>query len=306
MSHALETTEPEPAPPHRHVTRVPLRWADMDAYGHVNNVAYLRYLQEARVDMLFLHAARRGAGDLSSGMLVAHHDVGYLAPLSFRRRPLTVETWVREVRNSTFTLAYDVLDVDDGERRVYASAVTTLVPYDLTAGRPRRLTGDEKAVLEGYHEPLEPAHGARHDAPPALDETVKTHVYECSVRFDDLDSYGHVNNVTFAEYMQEARVDFVQRHMFDAMAPHEGSVVAHQGIDYLAPVRFRTEPLQVHAWVTRIGGSSFDVAYEVRDGDDVHARGTSALVAYDVNLQQARTLTQAERDALEPFLQVPQ
>ena len=36
----------------RHVYRCPLRWGDMDAQGHVNNAAYLDYLQEARVDFL--------------------------------------------------------------------------------------------------------------------------------------------------------------------------------------------------------------------------------------------------------------
>ena len=33
-----------------HVYRCPLRWSDMDAYGHVNNVRFLTYLEEARID----------------------------------------------------------------------------------------------------------------------------------------------------------------------------------------------------------------------------------------------------------------
>ena len=33
-----------------------MRWADMDLLGHVNNVVYVDYLQEARVDMLRTHA----------------------------------------------------------------------------------------------------------------------------------------------------------------------------------------------------------------------------------------------------------
>ena len=79
------------------------------------------------------------------------------------------------------------------------------------------------------------------------------HVFECAVRFDDLDSYGHVNNVTFAEYLQEARIDFAHRHLAGALEPHEGAVVAHQSIDYVLPVPFRTEPIRVEVWVTRIG-----------------------------------------------------
>ena len=40
----------------RHVYECPMRWADMDLLGHVNNVIYVDYLQEARVDMLRVHA----------------------------------------------------------------------------------------------------------------------------------------------------------------------------------------------------------------------------------------------------------
>ena len=37
-----------------------MRWADMDLQGHVNNVIYVDYLQEARVDMLRVHAETGG------------------------------------------------------------------------------------------------------------------------------------------------------------------------------------------------------------------------------------------------------
>jgi acyl-CoA thioester hydrolase len=129
------------------------------------------------------------------------------------------------------------------------------------------------------------------------------HVYECAVRFDDLDRYGHVNNVTFAEYLQEARVDFAHRYLADTLESHEGSVVGYQALDYLRPVSFRTSPLQVWLWVTRIGTSSFDVAYEVSDDDAVYVRATGALVAFDVAEHRPRPLTEAERAALAKFLE---
>ena len=50
----------------RHRYECPMRWADMDLLGHVNNVTYVDYLQEARVDLLRHHGPtahrRRGAG----------------------------------------------------------------------------------------------------------------------------------------------------------------------------------------------------------------------------------------------------
>ena len=44
----------------RHVYECPMRWADLDLLGHVNNVTYVDYLQEARVDMLRAHAPDTG------------------------------------------------------------------------------------------------------------------------------------------------------------------------------------------------------------------------------------------------------
>ena len=64
-----------------HGYRCPMRWGDMDAQGHVNNAAYLDYLQEARVD--FLLSGPPVMHDLlESGVLVVSHQVEYLAPIA--------------------------------------------------------------------------------------------------------------------------------------------------------------------------------------------------------------------------------
>jgi acyl-CoA thioester hydrolase len=292
----------------RHVSDVQLRWADMDALGHVNNVVHLRYLQEARVDMLFVHAAEHGAEDLASGVVVSRHEITYRAPLMFRPRPVRVETWVRDIRPASFRLGYEVVDVDpeSGARTVYVAATSTLVPYDLAAGRPRRVRDEERAVLEMYREdelatatPAGPGGGSVDERPATR------HRYPCRVRFDDLDSYGHVNNVTFVEYMQEARIDFAHRHLRTIGDLSKGSVVAHQSVDYLAPVPFRTTPLDVDTWVTRLGRSSFDLAYEIAADGAVVARGTTTLVAWDVPTGRPRPLDDEERSAMENLAGAP-
>jgi acyl-CoA thioester hydrolase len=139
-----------------------MRWSDLDAYGHVNNVVYLRYLQEARVDMLFVHAPAHGAEQLAQGVVVARHEIGYRAPLTFHREPVRVETWVSSVGSSSFTRGYEVLDsAGHGDRRVYAVASTVLVPFDLAAGQPRRVRPEERAVLESFLEPDGPTPAQR-------------------------------------------------------------------------------------------------------------------------------------------------
>ena len=137
----------------RHVVEVQPRWGDLDAFGHVNNVTWLEYLQEARVDMLFVHAPRQGAERLAEGIVVAKAEIEYKKPLEFRQRPVRIEMWVSRIGTSSFTIAYDVVDVEpDGARTQYVQASTVLVPIDPANGRPRRVSPEERAVLEVFVE----------------------------------------------------------------------------------------------------------------------------------------------------------
>jgi acyl-CoA thioester hydrolase len=138
----------------RHIYYCPLRWADMDSLGHVNNVIYVDYLQEARVDMLRVHAPMRGGEALAEGVVVVRHEVEFLVPLQFRHEPVRIESWVSDVKAATFTMAYEVLDeMPDGERRVYLRAQSVLTPYLFAEERPRRISAAEREVLERFLEP---------------------------------------------------------------------------------------------------------------------------------------------------------
>ena len=120
----------------------------MDAFQHVNNVAFLEYLQEARVDMFWVHPQRNGLAPLTQGIVVARHEISYLAPLTWREDPIIIEAWVRNLHAASFEIEYLVRD----EESKYATARSVLVPYDLEKKRPRRLSADEKAALEPYLE----------------------------------------------------------------------------------------------------------------------------------------------------------
>jgi acyl-CoA thioester hydrolase len=138
----------------RHVYYCPLRWADMDSLGHVNNVTYVDYLQEARVDMLAVHAPDTGGEELAEGVVVVRHEVEFCAPLVFRREPVRIESWVSRIRAASFTMRYEILDEQpDGGRRVYTRAATVLTPFVFAAERPRRINDGERAVLERFLEP---------------------------------------------------------------------------------------------------------------------------------------------------------
>jgi acyl-CoA thioester hydrolase len=84
--------------------KIPVRWGDMDAIGHVNNAAYFTYCESARID----YFDRIGLGrfmEAAEGLAFAH------AALNFRREvryPAVVEVGVRvpDVRNRSFRMDY--------------------------------------------------------------------------------------------------------------------------------------------------------------------------------------------------------
>ncbi len=130
------------------------RWSDLDAYNHVNNVTWLEYLQEARADMLFVHAPERRAEGLADGVLVVRAEIDYRRPMVFRQAPYAIEMWVSKLGGASFTVSYEIADdvQVDGARTVYGRASTVLAPVDKSSGRPRRLTGVEREVLERFLE----------------------------------------------------------------------------------------------------------------------------------------------------------
>ncbi|MER6910776.1 thioesterase family protein [Streptomyces sp. NPDC000594] len=133
----------------RHIYHCPLRWSDMDAFGHVNNVVFLRYLEEARIDFMFRLRPGDGSPSFSGGSVVARHEIDYVRPLVHRHEPVVIESWVTQIRSASLTIAYEVKDAE-GSDQVYVRASTVVVPYDLEAGRPRRITAEEKSYLQRY------------------------------------------------------------------------------------------------------------------------------------------------------------
>ena len=133
----------------RHIYPCTLRWSDMDAFGHVNNARFLTYLEEARIDFMFRLAPGDGSPSFSGGSVVARHEIDYVRQLVHRHEPVVVESWVTKIGAASLTIAYEVKEPEEGGQ-VYVRARTIVVPFDLEAQRPRRITPEEKAVLRQY------------------------------------------------------------------------------------------------------------------------------------------------------------
>lgn len=144
---------------------------------------------------------------------------------------------------------------------------------------------------------------------------------DIALRWGDLDALGHVNNATMARLLEEARFRGFWGAPGGSPAPGfeeavvEGdrqgrrTVVARQEIEYLRQLPYRAAPVQVGLWFTRIGGASFDVAYELSaeeaEGRVVYAIASTVLVMVDADTGAPRRITLAERSAWEAYLGEP-
>jgi acyl-CoA thioester hydrolase len=129
----------------RFVYQCPLRWSDMDVFGHVNNARFLTLYEEARVSLMFVGARERGLTSFERGVVISRHEVDYLRPVDYAD-PVRIELWVAEIRPSRFTIRYELFD---GEA-LASRACSVCVPFDLANGRPRRLSGAEREFLSPW------------------------------------------------------------------------------------------------------------------------------------------------------------
>ena len=127
----------------RFTYQCPIRWSDMDAFGHVNNARFLTLYEEARVALMF----KGGLDSLSRGVVISRHEVDYLRPVDYGDA-VRIELWISELRAASFTVSYELFDGD-----VLASrAKSVCVPFNLAKQFPRRLSEAEKDFLKPYQE----------------------------------------------------------------------------------------------------------------------------------------------------------
>lgn len=125
-----------------HVTEIPIRWGDMDAYGHVNNTVYFRYMEQARVEWIeALGVQVRPGGD---GPVIINAACTFLKPMNY---PGTVEvrTYVDQPGRSSVQSHVDMLI--DGE--LFAEGAAKIVWMNTQSGKSVPIPDQVRGELEG-------------------------------------------------------------------------------------------------------------------------------------------------------------
>ncbi|MFM8448172.1 MAG: acyl-CoA thioesterase [Candidatus Nanopelagicaceae bacterium] len=132
----------------RHKCQLQIRWADLDAFKHINNATYLVYMQEARADFTWFARIARGEEPLLADMVVARAEVDYLSPIHQTGTTLDVEIYIEKISNSSFVMVYEMSQ--GGTLR--ARGKTVQVGVDMETEKARRLRDTEREFLSNYLE----------------------------------------------------------------------------------------------------------------------------------------------------------
>lgn len=132
----------------RYTMPIEVQPQDIDALGHVNNVVYVRWIQDVAV----AHWRSFATPEEQAAVLwvVARHEIDYKRPA----RPgdhLVAETWIGVSKRTAFDRHTEILRA--GDRKVLVRARTVWCPIEPATGRPQPVSDDLRArwsVAEEY------------------------------------------------------------------------------------------------------------------------------------------------------------
>jgi acyl-CoA thioester hydrolase len=120
-----------------------VRFGDLDAMRHLNNVVYLRYYETARIDYLRSLTSEDPLTESPFGLIFAEAHINYRAPVHLDEE-LAVHCSVADVRRSSFRVPFEMRVAD----RLCAEGYGVLVDFDYAAQRATPLPAELVAVLE--------------------------------------------------------------------------------------------------------------------------------------------------------------
>jgi acyl-CoA thioester hydrolase len=128
---------------------VPVQWGDQDAFGHVNNTVYFRWMESARIAYGHRIGLFEPLAVQRIGPILASTSCDYRRPVNF---PDTIHVGIRLTRIGRTGLAHELRIVSQEQQAVVAEGTATTVVFDYGANRPHPVPVEVRqaiAALEG-------------------------------------------------------------------------------------------------------------------------------------------------------------
>jgi len=125
-----------------HTTLIPIRWGDMDAYGHVNNTVYFRYTEQCRVE--YLERAGYRVAPQGSAPVIINAACTFLIPLNYPG-VVEVKMFCGQPGRSSVQTHYEMRR--QGEDTLYATGDSKIVWMDVESGKSVPIPDQLRAEL---------------------------------------------------------------------------------------------------------------------------------------------------------------
>lgn len=129
-------------------TDIPVRWGDMDAFNHVNNTIYLRYMEEARIQLLLQMG--HSLNDPEQGPVVINLQCSFIQPVVYPDT-LSVECYAAEPGNSSFMTYYRLYSQQ--QQAYVCEGSAKVVWINKTTSRSTQLPADLRQLIEQQQMP---------------------------------------------------------------------------------------------------------------------------------------------------------
>ena len=133
---------------YKYKTLIPIRFSDMDAYGHVNNAVYLTYFEIARSN----YWREIINWDWNNGIILGRSEINYLKPIT---RHDEIACYVRTTRigNSSFDVMHILVKLTDHGEEICTTGKTVCISYDYDANKSVRIPTNERKRMIEFDEP---------------------------------------------------------------------------------------------------------------------------------------------------------
>jgi acyl-CoA thioester hydrolase len=278
-----------------------IRHDECDAYGHLNNAHYLRYMQEAA----FSASAAVGLDhadyiERDRVWLIRATSLEYLRPLTAGDR-IEIETWIEGLRRATARRRYVIHKL--GTDTIAGRGFSDWVFLKRSTGAPVAISPEVVQVFFPQGEaPKSPRWTTLR--PPARPEEV--FVTRRTVEWRDIDPMRHLNNAVYLSYAEECAIELAQAYGWCMQRWMEYGVafVARQNqVEYLCPARMGDE-IRIETWLTSIraaSGTRFYRYERAADGQTL-ARLNTRWVLVDLQSGQPKRLPDEFRERIAPNL----
>lgn len=133
---------------YKHKTPIAVRFSDLDAMGHVNNAAYLSYLEEARISY-FNKVFNIPKNNLSFGAVIARIEIDYLNQIKLGDE---VEVYTRclKIGNKSSDVDHLIVIQKNHQKIIAAHSLTKLVSFDYSKGVSVPIPQRIKEIIEEF------------------------------------------------------------------------------------------------------------------------------------------------------------